>query len=46
MRGRETTFCPKCKKPVIKRFAYNVIENNINNGKCRFCDTIMPGIFH
>ena len=46
IRGRENTYCPKCKKAVIKRFAYNVIENNINQGLCMFCDNEMSGIFH
>lgn len=46
IRGRENTYCPKCKKAVIKRFAYNVIENNINQGLCMFCDNKIQGIFH
>jgi pyruvate formate lyase activating enzyme len=45
LRGRENTYCPNCKKAVIKRFAYNIIENSINNGLCMFCDSKIKGIF-
>lgn len=45
LRGRENTYCPNCRKSVIKRFAYNVIENNINNSMCIFCDNEIKGIF-
>ena len=43
--GHENTFCPKCKKAVVKRIAYNVIENNIDKGHCMFCDNKISGIY-
>jgi pyruvate formate lyase activating enzyme len=41
-----TTFCPKCKKAVIKRNEfYAVVENNIVDGKCKFCNEKIAGIW-
>lgn len=31
------TYCPKCGKPVIKRLAFKILENNIKNGACGYC---------
>jgi len=41
----ENTYCPKCKKILIKREGYQVSMNNIRKGKCRFCWTSVPGIW-
>ncbi len=41
----ETTFCPKCGKPVIERVVFFVRSNNIQNGKCRFCGTHIAGVW-
>ncbi len=41
----ESTFCPKCKKILIERIGYFVEQNNIANGKCRFCSTSIPGVW-
>lgn len=41
----ENTYCPKCKKIVIKRIGYTVLENNVKNGRCRFCNRRIPGIW-
>jgi len=41
----ENTFCPKCKKMVIKRTGYMVGEVNLKEGKCRFCGKPIPGIW-
>lgn len=40
-----TTFCPKCKKELIKRSGFTVIENNIIKGKCRFCNEKIAGVW-
>jgi pyruvate formate lyase activating enzyme len=40
-----TTFCPKCKKAVIKRKDLFVLENNIKNGRCRFCRAEIAGVW-
>ena len=41
----ENTFCPRCKKIVIGRKGYFVTENNIIDGKCKFCREEIKGIW-
>ena len=42
----ENTYCPKCKKPVIKRSGFSVLENSLTSaGNCKFCQTPIPGIW-
>lgn len=41
----ENTFCPKCGKLLIERQAYTIVQNNISNGKCKFCNTAVPGVW-
>ncbi|MCS7150871.1 MAG: AmmeMemoRadiSam system radical SAM enzyme [Endomicrobia bacterium] len=41
----ESTYCPNCKKILVKRIGYNVAENNIVKGKCKFCNAKIPGIW-
>ena len=41
----EDTFCPSCKKAVIKRYGFRVLENNLSNGKCKFCNSVIPGVW-
>lgn len=41
----ESTYCPKCKKVLIKRVGYSVLENNIRKGNCKFCGKKIPGIW-
>ncbi len=38
-----TTFCPKCKKPVIARRGYSIVSYNLSNGKCKFCKEKIAG---
>ena len=40
-----TTYCKNCGEALIKRDGYNLIENNIQNGKCKFCGTEQDGRF-
>jgi pyruvate formate lyase activating enzyme len=40
-----STFCPKCGKVLIGRIHFQVLENNIIEGKCRFCGETIPGIW-
>ncbi len=44
-RKYEHTYCPNCKKPVIKRKGYRVLEYNIdsNSGTCKFCGSKIWG---
>ena len=41
----ENTFCPKCKRMIIKRAGYMVGEVNLKEGKCKFCGKPIPGIW-
>jgi len=41
----ENTFCPKCKKLLIERMGYFVKQNHIANGKCKFCNTGIAGVW-
>jgi pyruvate formate lyase activating enzyme len=42
----ENTYCPNCKKPLIRRFGYNIQENKIKNSKCTYCGTKIDGTYH
>lgn len=39
------TFCPSCKKLLIKREVFSVSEYNIKQGRCVFCNAAIPGLF-
>ena len=41
----ENTYCPKCGHILIKRRGYMILENNIIDGKCKFCGNPIPGIW-
>jgi pyruvate formate lyase activating enzyme len=41
----ENTYCPKCKKMLIERQGYFVLENNIKDGKCKFCAEVIAGVW-
>ena len=39
------TYCPTCKKTLIKREAFSILENHIKKGKCSHCGCLIPGLF-
>ena len=39
------TDCPKCRRLLIKRAGYDVMENNIANGRCKYCSETIPGVW-
>jgi len=41
----ENTICPKCNKTVMERKGFRVIQNNILNGKCKFCGERIAGVW-
>jgi len=41
----ENTYCPSCGKMIINRTGYLIRQNNLINGKCRFCDNPIAGIW-
>jgi len=46
VRGRgNDTLCPICKKVLIKRKDFSILEYNIKEGKCAFCAAGIPGLF-
>jgi pyruvate formate lyase activating enzyme len=38
-----STYCPSCNRDVIHRMHMDVIEMNLVNGKCKFCNTPLQG---
>lgn len=40
------THCHNCKKLLVKREVFSVLENNIKQGKCGHCNAVVPGVFH
>ncbi len=41
----ENTYCPKCKKILIERKGYFVSQNNLQDGKCKFCGEEIKGVW-
>lgn len=41
----ENTFCPNCKKMVIRRIGYMIGEMHLKGGKCRYCGKPIQGIW-
>jgi pyruvate formate lyase activating enzyme len=41
----ESTYCADCSGLLIKRAGYNVMENNIEGGKCKHCKKNIAGIW-
>lgn len=41
----ESTFCPKCKRVIIKRIGYHIQTIELEHGRCRFCNHPIPGIW-
>jgi len=41
----ENTFCPKCKKMIIRRIGFMIGEVHMKEGKCGYCGKPIPGIW-
>ncbi|HSQ78470.1 MAG TPA: AmmeMemoRadiSam system radical SAM enzyme [Nitrospirota bacterium] len=41
----EDTFCPGCKKILIKRIGFSVLENRVKEGKCVYCGAKVDGVW-
>ncbi|HPC01349.1 MAG TPA: AmmeMemoRadiSam system radical SAM enzyme [Syntrophales bacterium] len=39
------TYCPSCKKVLISRVGFFVLENNVTDGRCRFCRRKIAGVW-
>jgi pyruvate formate lyase activating enzyme len=40
-----STFCPRCKKLLIERAGYQVLNNNMRGMCCKFCGAKLPGVW-
>ncbi len=41
----ENTYCHSCGKILIGRRGYLILDYHIKKGKCKFCNTKIPGVF-
>ena len=41
----ESTYCPGCKKVVIKRVGFTILENSLKGEKCGNCKHPIPGVW-
>lgn len=41
----ETTFCPRCRQPLIIRLGYAITAYNLVGGNCKFCQEKIEGIW-
>jgi pyruvate formate lyase activating enzyme len=41
----DDTYCPSCKKTLIKRHGYSIDGNNIADGHCAFCGENIEGVW-
>jgi len=39
------TYCHGCKKLLIRREGFSVLENHLKDGKCAYCNITIPGVF-
>jgi len=40
----ESTFCHNCNEVIIDRYGYQIFDNNIESGKCKFCGVEIDGV--
>jgi pyruvate formate lyase activating enzyme len=41
----EKTYCPKCRRVVVDRVGYAINAMQLRNGKCRYCQQPIPGLW-
>ena len=42
----ENTYCPNCKKVVMERKGFTILNNNLIAGNCRYCGTKIAGVWY
>ncbi|MBN2520052.1 MAG: AmmeMemoRadiSam system radical SAM enzyme [Bacteroidales bacterium] len=42
----QNTNCPQCNKVLIERKGYSILQNNIQDNKCKYCKTKIPGVWN
>ncbi|TKJ17474.1 AmmeMemoRadiSam system radical SAM enzyme [Candidatus Woesearchaeota archaeon B3_Woes] len=45
LENQGNTYCPKCNQLLIERAQFNISQNNISNGKCKFCKQEINGVW-
>ena len=40
----QDTICYKCNKIIIRRLAFDVVERNMRDNKCLYCNCIIDGV--
>lgn len=41
----ENTYCPSCKKIVVQRIGFSILQLNISSGRCKSCQTKIAGVW-
>ncbi len=41
----ENTYCPGCRKVLIRRAGYAILDKRIVDGKCPDCARAIPGVW-
>ncbi|MCX6248735.1 MAG: AmmeMemoRadiSam system radical SAM enzyme [Bacteroidetes bacterium] len=41
----ENTYCPECKKVIVERKGFSILNNNISNSACKFCSAKIAGVW-
>ena len=41
----EHTYCPGCRKMIIERRGFAILNNHLVNGRCKFCGEKIPGVW-
>ena len=41
----QNTHCPNCNKIVIERKGFRILQNNLSDGKCKYCNTKIAGVW-
>ena len=41
----DDTICPSCKKLLIRRKVFDILENKVENGACSYCGRTIAGVF-
>jgi pyruvate formate lyase activating enzyme len=44
-RDGQTTFCPSCEKPLIRRDWHAILSDRLDGNRCPDCGTEIPGVF-
>jgi pyruvate formate lyase activating enzyme len=41
----EHTYCPGCRKPLIRRYHFTILSNTLRDGRCPDCAAPVPGLW-